>query len=208
LPAVPRETQISDIAHRREREHHRSHRANHGLSHDFARERSLHSGAAVRFRELRRILQPFAVAGIPVMAAGCVEAVIDDDCVDTVERSYELSTPAPPALQLKIDRCRIDVDACTDLCREAMELNNVPMTAPTACKVVFLDSTVHVDVSFEVSSDGEDCPIDTVPPGPVFLTDASGLFDGPQVRGLSARTFDSLSDSLSGSRTGGRTCHA
>ena len=125
--------------------------------------------------------------------------MIDDDCVDTVDRSFDLATPADLALQLKIDRCRIDVDACTDLCREAREMNNVPMEMPTACSVEFHDASVEVDVSYEVSTSGEDCPVDNPQPIPPFLT-GTGLLDGPQVRGLDARAFDSMN--------GGRPCHA
>ena len=157
-------------------------------------------GAAVRYREPRRILQQIVVAALAVTAAGCVEAVIDNDCVDTVDRSFQLGTPADLALQLKIDRCRIDVDACTDLCREALEINNVPREMPTACSVAFHDAGIEVNVSYEVFTGGDSCPVDAPEPIPPFMT-GTGLLDGPQVRGLDARTFDSIWN-------GGRPCHA
>lgn len=136
------------------------------------------------------------VTGLPVAAGGCVEAVIDTDCVDTVDRSFELAFPNgdDPPLQFMIDRCRIDADACRDLCREALERNNVQMKEPTRCSVAFGDAGIDIDVSFEVFSEGGDCPVDDPLPPPDFLT-------GPQVRGDSARTFDTIWN-------GGRTCHA
>jgi hypothetical protein len=150
----------------------------------------------VRSRELRRILQLIVVTGLPVVAGGCVEAVIDTDCVDTVDRSFEIALPVSDDLPLEfmIDRCRVHVDACGDLCREALERNNVKNEEPTRCSVAFGDSSIDIDVSFEVFSEGGDCQVDDPPPPPDFLV-------GPQVRGVPARTFDTIWN-------GGRTCHA
>jgi hypothetical protein len=160
LPALPPKAQNSDVARRGEREHHRPHRANRTPLLGFARERSLHTGAAVRYRELRRILQQIVIAGLPATAAGCVEAVIDNDCVDTVDRTFHVATPAQEAaLQFSIDRCRVDVSACPDLCQKAMAANNIPQTA-SRCSVEFFEAGVDVHVSYEVFDDDSGCPIE------------------------------------------------
>jgi hypothetical protein len=172
----------------------------------------------VRYRRLLQIV----IAGLPATTAGCVEAVIDTDCVDTVERTYQVETPADPPLQLRIESCRVDVDACTELCRETMERNNV-MRMPSTCSVRFADSSVEVEVTYEVYNGGSGCPIEDLPAGPARSArlDARTQLDqfarariavareaaarelppGPQVRGLYARTLDSIWN-------GGRTCHA
>lgn len=116
----------------------------------------------MRYRDLRRILQQIVIAGLPVTAAGCVEAVIDTDCVDTVERTFHLESPgtADPPLQLRIDRCRVDTGTCNDLCAETLERNSV-QHFPTSCSVDFVgEAGLDVHVSYEVSSGGEGCPIE------------------------------------------------
>ncbi len=128
-------------------------------SHGFAQERSLHPGAAVRYRELRRILQQIVIAGLPATTAGCVEPVIDTDCVDTIDRMFTVQTPADPPLQLHINSCMVDAEACIDLCRETMQRNNLT-SSPTRCDVEFGDASVQIDVSYEVSTGGSGCPIE------------------------------------------------
>ncbi|HWO22165.1 MAG TPA: hypothetical protein VNO30_25555 [Kofleriaceae bacterium] len=114
----------------------------------------------MRYRDLRRILQQIVIAGLPATTAGCVEAVIDTDCIDTVDRTFHLETPADPPLELKINRCRVDVDACNDLCAETLERNNILHT-PTSCTVDFMgEANLDVNVSYETSSGEDGCPIE------------------------------------------------
>jgi hypothetical protein len=138
----------------------------------------------VRYRDLRRLLQQIVLAGLPVTAAGCVEAVIDTDCVDTVERTFRVESPGPadPPLQLRIDRCRVDVDACDDLCAETLERNSV-LHFPTKCSVDFVGEVdVDVHVSYEVSSGGDGCPVEgrrpegLAPPAPPAARSAAGAW--------------------------------
>ena len=160
----------------------------------------------MRFQELRRTIPQIAIAGLLATTAGCVAAVIDTDCIDTVDRTYHIETPAELAVQFSIDRCRIDVDACKDLCRQALAQNDVTIM-PSRCEVSFESSSVDVSVSYEVATGGDGCPVEDFPPprelaSPTDLSSAvPGLPDGPQVRGVSARTFDT-------NWNGGRTCHA
>jgi len=121
------------------------------------KERPLQAGAAVRDRELRRILQQIVIAGLPVIAAGCVEAVIDTDCVRTVDDTFQIVTPADPPLQFLINRCHADADACGELCDEAMARNDVRGT-PTRCTVEFGAAGIDISVSYEVFDGGSSCP--------------------------------------------------
>lgn len=175
--------------------------ANRRSPHGFARERPLQTGAAVRF-ELRHILQLIVITGIPAVAGGCVEAVIDTDCVDTIDRTFELETPADPQLQFSINTCRVDSEACSDLCQLALTRNSIN-DVPTRCKVSFDGDIVDVKVWYEVYIGGDSCPGEDVfaaPPPPELPQSQS--IEEPQMRGLLTRTFDSLWSH------GGRTCHA
>jgi hypothetical protein len=120
----------------------------------------------VRYRELRRILQQIVIAGLPAVAAGCGE----DDCVDTVEHTYTIQTPADPALQFQLDRCRVDVDACNDLCREMLERNNV-MHMPASCDVSFKSASVDVSVAYQVDTGNSGCPIEGRRPAGLLAPD-------------------------------------
>jgi hypothetical protein len=167
----------------------------------------LHSAAAVRSRF--RPLLLVVLAGLPATAGGCVEAVVDSDCFDTVDDSYTVTTPADPPLQFAIESCRVDRDACTMLCEEAMARHNVS-SQPSVCKVEFHDASVSIDVRYEIRRGGSDCGIEDVPPFEMpptrfSLVEPAGFSDGPQVRGHSARAFDPDWDP---SWNGGRPCHA
>jgi len=116
----------------------------------------------MQFRQLRRILQQIVVAGLPVMASGCIidDAVGgDDDCVDLVKRTLHVSEPAAPPMQLRIDSCRADADACGDLCVMAMQDADLGASTPKSCAVEFADDVV-VKVTYEVYTGGSNCPVD------------------------------------------------
>lgn len=130
----------------------------------------------MRYRELRRLLQQIVLAGLPVTAGGCVEAVLDNDCVDTHERSFELEIPEmadDPALKFKIDRCRVDAAECDAVCVEAMERNNV-QSSPKTCTVEFRDPTVDVSVTYEVYDGGGGCPVEGRRPAGLSAPRSSG----------------------------------
>src|SRR5262245_4290589 len=83
----------------------------------------LHSRVAMRFREFRRLLRQVVLAGLP-LGTGCIaEQVISggDECVKTVRRTIPVSLPTDPPLQLKIEGCRVDVDACGQVCEMVMQ---------------------------------------------------------------------------------------
>src|SRR5262245_49583708 len=97
----------------------------------------------MRFRELRRILQQVVLAGLP-LGTGCIaEKVLTGggDCYETHRVTIPVSLPAEPSLQLRIESCRLDVDACTELCAMVMQRSGIG-NGPTSCKVEFFDDSV------------------------------------------------------------------
>src|SRR5262245_58252815 len=114
----------------------------------------------MRLRELHRILHQVVLAGLPVGAGACLDGVLPgQQCYEQVDRVIPIQTPADPSLQLKIDSCRVDVDACNELCAMAMQRSGIP-GGPTGCKVEFQGSVVAVAVRYEVSHDGANCPVE------------------------------------------------
>lgn len=112
----------------------------------------------MQFRQLRQILQHIVLAGMPLAAGGC--GLVDDTpCVETKTRTLHASEPAEASLQLKIDSCRADVDACTPLCSALMERADI-QSSPQSCSVTFLDDTVYAKVSYEVYNGGSNCPVE------------------------------------------------
>lgn len=165
-------------------------------------------------------LAGLAALGVTLGGGGCVKSVIDTDCFDTLERTYHFQTPAEPSLQFHIDRCHLDAEACKELCQQALDRDNRD-SEPTRCHVTFKASDVSVNVSFEVVTDGKDCPVppDVIFVGPAELAPSGASASGPltlasppidlsidlsiafPARGSSARTLGPLWN-------GGRTCHA
>ncbi|MBX3156499.1 MAG: hypothetical protein KF773_10905 [Deltaproteobacteria bacterium] len=110
----------------------------------------------MRFRELRRIVQTIVLAGLP--AAGCT-SLYSSDCVERHDESIEIPEPAEPSMQLKIESCRRDVDACTDLCLSAMQKAGLGGSY-VACEVTFRDKKTVVDLVYDVTTGGPNCPVD------------------------------------------------
>jgi len=136
----------------------------------------------MRFRELRHLLQQIVIAGLPVTAA-CVGSVPDDnvdppapnECgITHHEQSTSLTLPAAPPLQLRINSCKLDVDACIALCTELMRDWNTGGTLKT-CDVVF-DGTVEIALSYSI---GEPCGVGRKPAGLV----AARCLDAPTAIG-------------------------
>ena len=137
----------------------------------------------MRFRELRHLLQQIVIAGLPVTAA-CVGAAPDDpeevvvpgtECgITHHERSTSLALPAAPPLQLRINSCKLDADACIALCTELMRDWNTGGSLNT-CDVTF-EGSVEIALSYSI---GEPCGVGRKPAG---LVDARCL-DAPNAIG-------------------------
>jgi hypothetical protein len=114
----------------------------------------------MQFRQLRQILQHIVLAGMPLAASAC--GLVDDDqpCVETRSRILYATEPAEASLQLKIDNCRVDVDACTALCTAMMRSAEI-LEAPNSCEVKFLDDDrVQASVIYVHENGGSHCPVE------------------------------------------------
>ncbi len=115
----------------------------------------------MQFRQLRQILQHIVLAGLPLATSGClVDALVSDhDCVSHKQATLHASEPADPPLQLKIDSCRADVDACMALCQTVMSREGY-QEPPESCDVTFIDEDVTMKVAYSVYNGGPNCPVD------------------------------------------------
>ena len=78
----------------------------------------------------------------------------DNECFDDpVEKRLTIETPTDPALQLRIDSCEVDVDACPALCSLALERISLPAAAVNSCKVGFAGAKVLMDVYYTPTND-------------------------------------------------------
>lgn len=115
----------------------------------------------MRLRELRAILQSVVIAGLPAMG-GCFDGdgnPFERDCTDEVTRDLLLQGPHDPELELKIESCRMDADACQELCVLAMQRAGIG-SYPETCKVGFSGDDVALEVGYTVYNGGSGCPVD------------------------------------------------
>jgi hypothetical protein len=129
-----------------------------------AQDRGLFRGAVLA--QSGAVLVRFAALMLAsgLLAPGC----LGGDCTTQVDRVVTLHTdPNDPALMFQMQKCRIDRDACTDLCTMTVHRQNIASSA-TSCEVAFLGDTALVKVSFEVSSNSPNCSVfadDVAEPG-------------------------------------------
>ena len=113
----------------------------------------------MQFRELRRVLQAIVVAGLPACGVGDVIDIGDPVCTRTVARSFDVtSTSDDPPLQLRIESCRVDADACMDLCRMLMTRHELP--SPNACAVTFEGDEAHARMTYSESTGDTRCGVE------------------------------------------------
>jgi hypothetical protein len=133
----------------------------------------------MRFRELRRLLQSIVIAGLPAGLPACDGSPLDPVCSRTLDRSFDVrSSPQDPTLQLRIERCRVDADACFDLCDMLMQRAELP--SPGACAVTFDGDDAHVETTYTVATGNPGCasegrrPEGLLEPGAIEAPDAAG----------------------------------
>lgn len=103
-----------------------------------------------------RLLHWLAVASIALGVSACD---VDNDCSKTEQKTILIPTPADPPLQLRIEQCRVDKDACLDLCTLAGERANLT-SSPETCDVAFHGETeVEVKIAFEEFTGGNGCAV-------------------------------------------------
>jgi hypothetical protein len=97
-----------------------------------------------------RSVHILALAVLPSLAA--CESGGGDDCTPTeVSKRLTIETPTDPALELRINSCRVDIDACPQLCELALERVNIGTFGVTRCTVGFADDAVLMDVDYNVT---------------------------------------------------------
>lgn len=100
---------------------------------------------------MKRVAVVVGAAAIAV--AGCSS---NSNSCDTqpVSRRLTIETPTDPALQLRVESCRVDVDACRALCDLALERVQIQTFGVDTCKVGFADTKVLMDVVYTPIQDG------------------------------------------------------
>ncbi|HEY5943945.1 MAG TPA: ferritin-like domain-containing protein [Kofleriaceae bacterium] len=116
----------------------------------------------MQFRELRRVLQSIVLAGLPAcgLTGGLVDTISggSGECTRTVNKSFTVDTPADPPMQLRIESCRVDVDACMELC--SMLMTRAELPAPNTCAVTFEGDQVHATAAYTESTGNPSCGVE------------------------------------------------
>jgi hypothetical protein len=82
---------------------------------------------------------------------------VGGDCQQEVTKQLTISTPADAPLQLRVDQCQVDVDACPALCSLAAQRANLTQT-PQSCDVKFGATEVELDIKYQDFTGGIGCP--------------------------------------------------
>ena len=77
-------------------------------------------------------------------ACSAADAVVSSGGASPQHHDVTLTDPAPP-MQLRIESCRVDVDACQDLCNAVANANNW-VGLVTGCDVSFDGNGTYVSV--------------------------------------------------------------
>lgn len=112
----------------------------------------------------------------------------NSDCTQHTHLTVSIDEPAPPAAQLRIESCRVDQDACMDLCVFALDnlskypewmggvtppsfgggdilppggqIPASPQFQPSVCKVTFDGSTAHAEIAIDTPKFGPGCAVE------------------------------------------------
>ena len=101
----------------------------------------------MQFRELRRVLQSIVLATLPTACVelGSIGPLPDEPCERRVSREFTFDVPADPPLDLRVESCRLDADACHALCSMLMSRAGL---ATGSCTVQFQGDTVKAASSY------------------------------------------------------------
>lgn len=111
-----------------------------------------------QFRDLRRALQAIVLASLPAACVGTVDSgvgTVGGRCGQTVSKSFSFATPSDPAVDLRVESCRVDADACKDLCTILMQ--RAGLSTPSTCAVQFRGDTVEASASYWQEISGPGC---------------------------------------------------
>ena len=107
---------------------------------------------------LVRLLGVSCALAIGLAGCGVDSLLTGTGCVSHDEDTWDLHEPTDPATTLKIEDCRVDVDACDALCTMVLAANNSSGTE-TSCQVTFEGATTHVDIHYDVNNGGDGCAV-------------------------------------------------
>ena len=97
------------------------------------------------------------LAVLGILSAGC-DNNDSSTCETRVTKRLEVE-PSDPPLKVHLDRCRLDVDACPELCQVA--LSRINLTHPVvSCKVGFVGQLALLDVEYRVLDTDSGCFFD------------------------------------------------
>jgi hypothetical protein len=102
-----------------------------------------------------RLHRWFSLALVVPLSAGCGDSD-SSTCESKVSKRLEVS-PADAPLKFHLDRCRVDVDACAELCQVALSRIHLALTV-NSCTVGFVGENALLDVEYTVfRSDNNNC---------------------------------------------------
>lgn len=113
----------------------------------------MQNALAMQFRDLRRALQSIVLATLPTACVGNVDST--SECTRTVVKDFSFETPSDPPLDLRVESCRLDADACRALCD--MVMRRAGLQSPQDCAVRFQGSTVLATTSYSEWVDTGKC---------------------------------------------------
>ncbi len=107
------------------------------------------------------------LAWLVILMAGCgigdlLTGGSDTSCSQTFETDFDV-TPSTPQLQLKIEQCRLDVDACPGLCTDEMQAQELAASFQS-CTVTFDGATAKLAITYQVKNEGNGCAIPELNP--------------------------------------------
>ena len=120
------------------------------------------------------------VTSLGLGITGCVvlDSALTVRCTDHLTQSATLQTPNDDtATQFKIDRCKLDSEACNDLCALVLEQQSV-VEPLVSCDAHFNgEASVTVNAHYDQATNAPGCSGNSTPPigvtAPHFLTPVS-----------------------------------
>lgn len=119
-------------------------------------EHPLQTVPGVQVKRLRRLLQGIVLAGLPV-AAACDGSPFSSACVETHHQEFTSNVKTDPPFQLEAESCRVDIDACMQLCVSMLRRAGIS-SSPDDCDVTFSGDEVTARITYETYGSGPGCP--------------------------------------------------
>lgn len=114
----------------------------------------LQNEAAMRSDRVRRVVQVIVLSAVPLVGAcgdqtGVPQLPTSESCNDSASHAtITANEPYEPALELKIEDCRVDIDACADLCSYELSKAGIAQVQVNSCSVTFDGGTTTSKVSY------------------------------------------------------------